>query len=130
MTDSPSNKPSRVVRRLAGISLCLLSFSAGYGTSDFLEGIHPRESVLEEPLQVTAPSGYDDDTRTYYLPPGTTLVSVDETFPKRGSLYKIYLRVEGEPFVERTTEHSWQKSPLLTYNPHPEEVSPTAEETP
>ena len=130
MTDSPSNKPSRVVRWLAGISLCLLSFSAGYGTSDFLEGIHPRESILDEALQVTVPSAHDDDTGTYYLPPGTTLVEVDEALPKRGSLYKIYLRVEGRPFAARIAEHNWQKYPLLTYNPHPEELSPTAEETP
>ncbi len=55
----------------------------------------------------------------YFLPPGTTLVYVAEALPKSGNLYKVYIRVEGQPFGFEVAEAPWPTHPLQSYNPEP-----------
>ena len=97
------------------VVLCVGSFGLGYVTSDFLEGIHPHEVVLSQPLQIS--SGHDgaDDERSYFLPSGTTLVYEDEQLSKEGDLYRVYVRVFGAPMNLRESELSWPKAPLTSW---------------
>ncbi len=102
---------------LLAIALCGLCFGAGFLCSEVLEGMRPEHSVLTEPLRVmsdTQPEGQE-----FFLPPGSTLVYVPEHLPKAGTLYKTYIRVEGQPFEFVVPEASWPIHPLQSYNKSP-----------
>lgn len=100
--------------------LCLIAYALGYTTS-FLQRRKPRVSVLESPLRVVnGAADFDSrDTDKYFLPPGTVMIEEDEWIPKDGYLYRIHVRVFGEPFDGKPSQQAWMIAPLTAINPPP-----------
>ena len=100
----------RMIVVIAFLVTATAFFGAGFKTARLLQGRETVETILTRPLPIAS------DNAESTLPVGTTLVYEDERIKKSGTLYRVYVRVEGLPLETTRVRNNWFVSPLRALN--------------